>query len=55
MLNSVGKVDSVKRVVVTSSCAAIYGNNDDKPSCHYTEEDWNRSSTLSVRRIFSLM
>ena len=50
VLNSVNKADGGRRVVVTSSCAAIYGCNDDKPleEQPYTEEDWNTSSTLSV-------
>jgi 3',5'-cyclic AMP phosphodiesterase CpdA len=52
VLNAVNKADSVRRVVLTSSCAAVYGNHDDKPRelQPYTEEDWNRSSTESVSR-----
>lgn len=50
VLESVAKAPTVKRVVLTSSTAAINGNNDDKPVGEvYTEEDWNRTSTLAVR------
>ena len=51
VLNAVGKSDSVKRVVVTSSCAAIYGYPSDKDGV-FTEEDWNRTSTLQVCAFF---
>ncbi len=40
---------SVKRVVVTSSCAAIYGDNADlrtTPEGVFTEEVWNTSSSV---------
>jgi len=40
---------SVKRVVVTSSCAAIYGDNidlEDTPGGVFTEEIWNTSSSV---------
>ncbi len=40
---------NVKRVVVTSSCAAMYGDNADihgLPGQMITEADWNRSSSL---------
>ena len=40
----------VKRVVVTSSCAAIYGDNADlqaTPNGVFTEETWNTSSSVS--------
>ncbi len=40
---------SVRRVVVTSSCAAIYGDNADlegTPGGVFTEEVWNTSSSL---------
>lgn len=43
------KTPSVKRVVVTSSCAAIYGDNADlkkTPLGIFTEEVWNTSSSL---------
>lgn len=47
VLNSVNKINSVKRVVLTSSCAAIYGDAvdlKDAPNGEFTEEIWNRSS-----------
>eukprot|EP00730_Choanoeca_flexa_P014974 TRINITY_DN6743_c0_g1_i4.p1 TRINITY_DN6743_c0_g1~~TRINITY_DN6743_c0_g1_i4.p1 ORF type:complete len:395 (+),score=108.35 TRINITY_DN6743_c0_g1_i4:137-1186(+) len=44
VLMSVAKAPTVKRVVLTSSCAAIYGRPTDKDGL-FTEEDWNRSST----------
>jgi dihydroflavonol-4-reductase len=47
VLNAVAKAGSVKRVVLTSSCAAVYGYNADKDGA-YTEEDWNRTSTRQV-------
>lgn len=49
VLNSVNQTESVKRVVLTSSCAAIYGDNIDLesvPRQTLTEEDWNTSSSL---------
>ncbi len=49
VLESVNKSDSVKRVVLTSSCAAIYGDNADinnQPNGIFTEEDWNTSSSV---------
>ena len=49
VLQSANLVKSVKRVVVTSSCAAIYGDNIDlqsTPGNIYTEEIWNTSSSL---------
>eukprot|EP01147_Barroeca_monosierra_P006166 gene6166-9208_t len=53
VLTSVGKSDSVERVVVTSSVAAISGFNDDK-NRPYTEEDWNKSSTIENGMSYSL-
>ena len=47
VLNSVAKAGCVKRVVVTSSVAAVHGYNDDKDGA-YTEEDWNKTSTAKV-------
>ena len=47
VLNSVAKAETVKRVVLTSSCAAIYGNADDKEGA-FTEADWNKTSTRKV-------
>jgi len=49
VLNSVEKCESVKRVILTSSCAAIYGDNVDVlqlPNQIATENDWNLSSSL---------
>lgn len=48
VLTSVAKVNSVRRVVLTSSVAAVAGRNDEKATGIYTEEDWNSTSTLSV-------
>lgn len=47
VLNSANKAVSVKRVVVTSSCAAIYGDAidlNDTPNGEFTEEIWNTTS-----------
>lgn len=49
VLNAVNKTESVKRVVLTSSLAAIYGDArdmQDKGLSEYTEEHWNTSSNL---------
>ena len=49
VLEEVNKTESVKRVVLTSSCAAIYGDNRDiysTPQQKLTEEIWNTSSSL---------
>ncbi len=49
VLDSVNQTPSVKRVVLTSSCAAIYGDNQDLqtlPDQTLTEDVWNTSSTL---------
>ena len=48
VLNAANKVDSVKRVVITSSTIAIYGDNRDilsAPSGIFTEEEWNTTSS----------
>jgi dihydroflavonol-4-reductase len=50
VLDEANRTDSVKRVVLTSSCAAIYGDNvdlQDAPNGTLTEEIWNTSSSLS--------
>ena len=50
VLKSVESVPSVKRVVVTSSCAAIYGDNQDcaRASDNILDESyWNTSSSLT--------
>jgi dihydroflavonol-4-reductase len=49
ILNSVNKTTSVKRVVLTSSVAAMYGDNKDLNLCPdrtITEECWNTTSSL---------
>lgn len=49
VLESANKHDSVKRVVVTSSVAAIYSDNADiknTPDQVFTEKDWNTGSSL---------
>lgn len=49
VLESANRTESVKRVVVTSSCAAIYGDNIDvanAPGGVLTEDVWNTSSSL---------
>lgn len=50
VLEQAHKTESVKRVVVTSSCAAIYGDNADLEEVdggQFTEEVWNTSSSLT--------
>ena len=47
VLESANKTESVKRVVVTSSCASIYGDSIDLKQTKngvFTEEDWNVTS-----------
>lgn len=49
VLNTAIKSNSVKRVVLTSSCGAIYGDAQDLkdyPNQIMTEEHWNTTSTL---------
>ena len=49
VLNSASEVSTIKRVVVTSSCAAIYTDAIDtheKPSGRITENDWNETASL---------
>ena len=49
VLDSVERTPDVKRVVLTSSCAAIYGDNQDLqklPDQTLTEAIWNESSSL---------
>lgn len=49
VLDSCNRVESVKRVVLTSSCASIYGDNRDSleaPGGIFTEAQWNTSSSL---------
>jgi dihydroflavonol-4-reductase len=50
VLEEANRVASVRRVVLTSSCAAIYGDNVDvakAPNGILTEEVWNTSSSLT--------
>lgn len=50
VLEEANRTESVKRVVLTSSCAAIYGDNADlgkTPDGIFTEDVWNTSSSLS--------
>ena len=50
VLASANRMESVERVVVTSSCAAIYGDNRDLeslPDKTLTEEIWNTTSDLT--------
>lgn len=49
VLNEAGRTPSVERVVVTSSCAAIYGDNadlKDAPGGVLNEDIWNTTSSL---------
>ena len=49
VLEEANRTESVKRVVLTSSCAAIYGDNIDlkkTPNGVFTEDIWNSSSSL---------
>lgn len=49
VLEQANRTPSVRRVVLTSSCAAIYGDNadlQDTPNGVFTEEIWNTSSSL---------
>jgi len=49
VLEEVNRTASVERVVLTSSCAAIYGDNadlDETPDGVFTEKIWNTSSSL---------
>ncbi len=49
VLETANRIESVKRVVLTSSCAAIYGDAVDLldyPNGTMTEENWNTTSSL---------
>ncbi len=49
VLQQANQTDSVRRIVLTSSCAAIYGDNIDllqTRSGEFTEEDWNVTSSV---------
>ena len=50
VLEQANQTASVKRIVVTSSCAAIYGDNADLAAVagdSFTENDWNTTSSRS--------
>ncbi len=50
VLEEATRTPSVRRVVLTSSCAAIYGDNADleeTPNGVFTEDIWNTSSSLT--------
>jgi len=50
VLEEVNRTSTVQRVVLTSSCAAIYGDNadlDSTPDGVFTEAVWNTSSSLA--------
>ena len=50
VLEEVNRMPTVDRVVLTSSCAAIYGDNidlDATPDGVFTEEIWNTSASLT--------
>lgn len=50
VLEEANRTPTVRRVVLTSSCAAIYGDNADlkkTPKGVFTEEIWNTSSSLN--------
>ena len=52
VLQSAMETSTVKRVVVTSSCAAIYGDATDRqnsPSGMFTEEMWNETSSIDYQ------
>lgn len=49
VLEQANATPSVERVVVTSSCAAIYADNadlEDAPGDRFTEDDWNTTASL---------
>eukprot|EP01136_Pigoraptor_vietnamica_P035823 Opistho-1_new@101572 len=49
VLNAVAKAPTVKRVILTSSTVAIYGNPGERGIGHvFTEDDWNISSKLDT-------
>ncbi|WP_417515281.1 NAD-dependent epimerase/dehydratase family protein [Minwuia sp.] len=52
VLKQVNETPGVERVVLTSSCAAVYGDNIDlkkKDKGRFTEDDWNETSSLEHR------
>jgi len=47
VLTTVNAIESVKRVVLTSSVAAVYGDNADmKGKRCFTDDDWNTTSSI---------
>jgi len=55
VLESANRTESVKRVVLTSSCAAIYGDNADianAPNGRLDESVWNTSSSIAHNPYF---
>ncbi len=49
ILHSANQITSVKRIILTSSCVAIAGDNADikqSPQDIFTESDWNQTSSL---------
>jgi len=52
VLEAANKTPTVKRIVLTSSVVAIYGDNVDieqKPGGIFTEEDWNSTSNADLQ------
>jgi nucleoside-diphosphate-sugar epimerase len=52
VLNQVNQTPSVKRVVLTSSCVAVFGDNTDVSRTKngvFTEEDWNETSSADYQ------
>lgn len=52
VLNTAKQTESVKRVVVTSSCAAIYSDATEcktKPNGMLTENDWNTTASIKYQ------
>lgn len=55
ILDSVERTTTVERLVLTSSCAAIYGDNRDllrTANGRFTENDWNTTSSLQHQPYF---
>jgi nucleoside-diphosphate-sugar epimerase len=50
VLGQAKQTESVRRVIVTSSCAAVYSDNadlSDAKGAKFTEDDWNTASSLT--------
>jgi nucleoside-diphosphate-sugar epimerase len=47
VLSAVGKAASVRRVVLTSSCLAVFGDPADTAARPVTEDDWNTTGSLT--------